>query len=100
MFFFKVMICSYSNKGSKLLNNIIKLSKIKIIKTMERGLMITEDLVGSTLHIYNGLYYFPLTITYEMIGFKLGDFIFTKRRSREIHVNNKISSKKKKTKFL
>jgi len=84
--------------GSQLFYNIIERRKIRVVKTPERGVTITERLIGNILYVHNGLKYFPLTITSEMVGFKLGDFIFTKRRSREIHVNNRIEAKKKKKK--
>jgi len=69
------------------------------VKTMGRGSIITEDMLGKTIDIYNGVKYFPLTLVYEMIGYKLGDFIFTKRRSKEIHLDNKIATKKHKKQF-
>src|ERR1043166_6273890 len=69
------------------------------VQTMGRGSVITEDMLGKTINIHNGLRYFPLTIVYEMIGYKLGDFVFTKKRSKDIHLENKIAAKKRKKQF-
>jgi ribosomal protein S19 len=72
----------------------------RLYKTMGRGSIIDEKMVGLSVGVHNGLRYFPVTIKYEMIGFHLGDFIFTKNRSSIIHVGNKVESKKFKTKNM
>jgi ribosomal protein S19 len=41
--------------------------------------MILPSFVGRTFHVYNGKKFLPVKVTQEMIGFRLGDFSFSKK---------------------
>nr|AZL87966.1 ribosomal protein S19 [Leachiella pacifica] len=79
----------------KLLNKIEKLNTRnikKIIKTWSRSSMIIPEMIGYTLAIYNGRQHFPLFISEEMIGHKLGEFVET--RTFRNHTKNDKKIKK------
>ena len=44
------------------------------IRTWSRRSMITPDFVGHTFAIHNGKQFFPVYITENMVGHKLGEF--------------------------
>ncbi len=46
----------------------------KIIKTWSRRSTILPEMVGLTIGVHNGKKFFPVFITEEMVGHKLGDF--------------------------
>jgi len=46
----------------------------KIIKTWSRRSTILPEMVGITIGVHNGKKFFPVFITEEMVGHKLGDF--------------------------
>jgi len=46
----------------------------KIIKTWSRRSTIIPEMVGLTIGVHNGKKFFPIFITEEMVGHKLGDF--------------------------
>ena len=48
------------------------------IKTWSRRSMIIPDMVGLTFAVHNGQKFFPIFITDNMIGFKLGEFVPTR----------------------
>lgn len=56
---------------------------------LPRNIEITPKLVGQTLKVHNGKEYQELIILEEMVGHKLGEFVFTRV---------KFAFKKKKTK--
>ena len=49
------------------------------IETHCRDMMIIPEMVGHLVKIYNGKEFFPLTITEEMLGHRLGEFAMTRR---------------------
>lgn len=55
-----------------------KTEKNKPIKTHNRNLIIVPQLVGLKIHIYNGKEFFPVEITKEMLGHRLGEFSQTR----------------------
>jgi len=62
---------------SKLLKKIEKMNKTgekRVIRTWSRRSMITPEFVGHTLAIHNGKKFFPVYITENMVGHKLGEF--------------------------
>ena len=67
---------------NKLLMNLIiaKNKNINTLYTRSRSSVITFDFMNFTIYIYNGKNYFPIKIKENMLGYKLGDFIFTKKR--------------------
>jgi small subunit ribosomal protein S19 len=46
----------------------------RAIRTWSRRSMITPDFVGHTFAIHNGKQFFPVYITENMVGHKLGEF--------------------------
>lgn len=65
----------------KLLKKIEALNRSgekRVIKTWYRRSMITPDFVGHTLAIHNGKQFFPVFISENMVGHKLGEFAPTR----------------------
>ena len=58
-----------------------KFLKYKSIKFWSKRSTITNNTIGKKIFIYNGKIFKPITITRDMIGFKYGAFILT-RKSR------------------
>jgi small subunit ribosomal protein S19 len=46
----------------------------KVIKTWSRRSTIVPEMVGLTLAVHNGRKFFPVFISEEMVGHKLGEF--------------------------
>lgn len=67
-------------------------SKLKICN---RNIVISQNLIGGTFHVYNGKYFKNVKITREKVGFKFGEFSFTKNL-RNRNKEKKIKLKKKK----
>lgn len=49
-------------------------TKRRPIKTWSRASTIIPDMVGITFNVYNGKTFFPVHVSDEMIGHKLGEF--------------------------
>lgn len=49
----------------------------KKIRTHLRDIVITPDMVGLTIGVYNGKEFVDVHIKPEMLGFRLGDFAYT-----------------------
>nr|YP_009398515.1 ribosomal protein S19 [Lophocladia kuetzingii]ARW67701.1 ribosomal protein S19 [Lophocladia kuetzingii] len=65
----------------KLLKKIEKLnenSKKETIKTWSRSSTIIPNMIGHTIAVYNGKQHFPIFISEQMIGHKLGEFVPTR----------------------
>lgn len=74
----------------KLEKKIIKLNERgekKVIKTWARASMITPDMVGHTIAVYNGRKHVPVYVTENMVGYRLGEFVPT--RMFRGHAGNK-----------
>ena len=50
------------------------------IKTHLRDLIILPYMVGVTIHIFSGKEFVPVTITLQMIGHYLGEYVITNKR--------------------
>ncbi len=50
----------------------------RVIRTWSRRSTVTPDLIGHTLAIHNGKKFFPVYITENMVGHKLGEFAPTR----------------------
>lgn len=73
----------------KLLRKINELNKKKIkaaIKTWSRSSTIIPEMVGHTVAVHNGKQHFPVFISDQMVGHKLGEFVPT--RSFRSHIKN------------
>ena len=58
-----------------------KLEKGKPIRTHQRSLVIIPQMVGLTIHVYNGKEFLPVEIVEEMIGHKLGEYSLTRKKT-------------------
>lgn len=56
------------------------------IKTWSRSSTIIPDMVGHTIAVHNGKQHFPVFISDQMVGHKLGEFVPT--RSFRSHIKN------------
>ncbi|MAF24868.1 30S ribosomal protein S19 [bacterium] len=61
-----------------------KISKLKVgdktvIKTWDRGSMITPEMVGFTIGVHNGRQHTPVAIVENMVGHRLGEFSPTRK---------------------
>ena len=50
----------------------------RVIKTWSRRSTITPDFLGLTLAVHNGRKFFPVYVTENMVGHKLGEFAPTR----------------------
>nr|YP_009394591.1 ribosomal protein S19 [Vertebrata thuyoides]ARW63153.1 ribosomal protein S19 [Vertebrata thuyoides] len=62
------------------------------IKTWSRSSTIIPDMIGHTIAVYNGKQHFPVFISEQMIGHKLGEFVPT--RNFRSHIKNDRKSRK------
>nr|WMP11881.1 30S ribosomal protein S19 [Laurencia australis]WMP12092.1 30S ribosomal protein S19 [Laurencia australis] len=65
----------------KLLNKINKLNeqnKKETIKTWSRSSTIIPNMIGHNIAVHNGKQHFPVFISEQMIGHKLGEFVPTR----------------------
>jgi len=65
----------------KLLKKIEKMNRTgekRVIRTWSRRSTITPEFIGHTLAIHNGKKFFPVYITENMVGHKLGEFAPTR----------------------
>jgi len=51
-----------------------KISKKKMIKTHLRNIIIVPEMTGMKIGVHNGKEFFPVDITGEMLGHRLGEF--------------------------
>lgn len=52
----------------------------KPLITYLRAAVIGPDIIGTTVQIHNGQRFVPIRITENHVGFKLGQFVLTKKR--------------------
>lgn len=68
---------NYNYKLFKINDLLIK--KTNNLKIYNRNSIILPNLVGSTIQIHNGKTFIRLNIIEEMIGYKLGEFVKTRK---------------------
>jgi small subunit ribosomal protein S19 len=76
--------------------NEIRSIKSNKIKTSSRNSVVLPFLINRVVQVHNGKFFIPVTITEEMIGHKLGEFILT--RLRHIYKKKKKNGSKIKSK--
>lgn len=54
----------------------------KPIKTHSRDMVILPEMVGLTIHVYDGAKFVPVEIKPSMLGFRLGEFAMSYRKVR------------------
>lgn len=57
-----------------------KIAKKRPIRTHQRALIITPEMVGMKIQIYNGHNFIPIEIIGEMLGHRFGEFALTRAR--------------------
>ena len=58
-----------------------KLGKLKNkINTHLRDLLVLPSMIGITVNVYSGKEFIPVTITTEMVGHYLGEYVITNKR--------------------
>jgi len=57
-----------------------KVSKNKQIKTHLRDIVVVPELVGMKIQVHNGNKFFPIDVTIEMLGHRLGEFSLTRAK--------------------
>jgi ribosomal protein S19 len=67
-----------------------------MIKIYNKSLRIKSEWIGEKVFIYNGKVFQRKSIHASMLGYKIGEFVLTKRLGGKIHI--KESKKKKKNK--
>lgn len=65
----------------------------KILKTTNRNSIILPEFVDKIIYVYNGLVFKKIKITENMIGTKIGQYIFTRKVCK--HKIKKIIKKNK-----
>jgi small subunit ribosomal protein S19 len=50
----------------------------KVVKAWSRASMITPEMIGHTIAIYNGRKHVPVYVTEQMIGHRIGEFAPTR----------------------
>ena len=68
---------------AKKVEEAVRTSNRKVIKTWSRRSTITPDFVGITFAVHNGKKFIPVFVTENMVGHKLGEFSPT--RTFHIH---------------
>lgn len=58
----------------------VKINKNKPVRTHERSFVIVPEMVGMKISIHDGRNFFPVIITGEMLGHRLGEFAMTRGR--------------------
>lgn len=76
----------------KKINNLNEKGTKETIKTWSRASTIIPDMIGHTIAVYNGKQHFPVFISEQMIGHKLGEFVPT--RNFRSHIKNDRKSRK------
>ena len=61
----------------------------KTIKTWSRSSTIIPNMVGHTIAVYNGKQHFPVFISDQMVGHKLGEFVPTRNFRSHIKSDRK-----------
>ena len=56
----------------------IKIDKNKQVRTHQRSLIIFPEMVGMKINIHDGRNFFPVIITGDMLGHRLGEFAITR----------------------
>jgi small subunit ribosomal protein S19 len=57
-----------------------KLEKKDNVKTHCREMIIIPVMVGKTIRVYSGKEFLPLKIVEDMLGHRIGEYVFTRKR--------------------
>ena len=81
-------------KGFFVTKNVLK---NKHLKFWNRDCSVVESMIGSSVFVHNGKEFKKVLITREKLGFKLGDFSYTRKHTPKLKVLKITQVKKKKT---
>lgn len=59
----------------KKIDRLNQAKKKEIIKTWSRASMVLPSMIGHTISVYNGQKHFPVFISDQLVGHKLGEFV-------------------------
>nr|ARW60243.1 ribosomal protein S19 [Laurencieae sp.] len=76
----------------KKINSLNRQSKKETIKTWSRSSTILPNMIGHTIAVHNGKQHFPVFVSEQMIGHKLGEFVPT--RIFRSHIKNDKKTRK------
>lgn len=79
-------------KLEKKISRMNERSEKRVIKTWSRASMITPDMVGHTIAVYNGRKHVPVYVTENMVDYRLGEFVPT--RLFRGHAGSKTTSRR------
>jgi len=71
------------------------IGNLAAFKVWQRNSIVPAFFVNRKFKVHNGIWLLSLTITAGMIGHKFGEFVFTKRMGRTIHLKKKKKKQKK-----
>nr|QCI05050.1 ribosomal protein S19 [Callithamnion tetricum] len=74
------------------INKLNQENKKETIQTWSRSSTIIPDMVGHTIAVHNGKQHFPIFISDQMVGHKLGEFVPT--RTFRSHIKSDRRSRK------
>lgn len=73
----------------KKINKMNKAGKKDTIVTWSRSSTILPNMIGFTIAIYNGKQHFPIFISDQLVGHKLGEFVSTRNFKSHIKTDRK-----------
>ncbi|HCW05007.1 MAG TPA: 30S ribosomal protein S19 [Clostridium sp.] len=62
----------------KKINEMNAKGEKKVIKTWSRSSTIFPQMIGHTIAVHDGRKHIPVYVTEDMVGHKLGEFVFTR----------------------
>lgn len=62
----------------KKVNQMNENGEKKMLKTWSRRSVVFPEMVGHTIAVHNGIKHIPVFINENMVGYKLGEFVFTR----------------------
>lgn len=82
-------------KGNFINSSLLKKNKKKIF-VWSRSSTITANLIGQTVFVHTGKIFKRIYVTRAKIGFKFGQFVFTRKYTQKYKLGKKIQQQKKK----
>ena len=77
-------------------NKTIEKSKKHVLIIWSRSSVIPYYLVGKFVKVYNGNKFIKIYITLEKVGYKFGEFVYTRKHTKKIKKIIRVSKKIKK----
>jgi len=74
---------------------LLSKQKYNFIKLYSRNSTILLELLGLHFKVYNGIRFINVFVTENKIGFKFGEFSYTRKLRKLLHYKSKLNKKKK-----